>query len=254
MAAHVDLFLGHGSRNVLGDAGASDVITRGEETVNREENGLHRIRNYPWMLALIATLVAGVTFEAVRLHASAQTQPPAQGTQPRQGGRVFGTIQSVSAGSFVVTGRDGRAVTVRTGAATKVLGQTAAGLTDIKAGDAVRIVATKAQDGSYTALMVQDTPAGLRAGAPRGGGVRTNATGRVFVSGSVVRVSGMSLAVASADGTATTVTIPQTAKLMRTTALALTSLAAGAHVAVTGTPNQDGSLTASTIMVMTAKR
>ena len=208
---------------------------------------MQRIRRYSCILALIAVLAAGGTLAAVRLHASAQTPPPAKGS------RVFGTIQSVSAGSFVVTGRDGTAVTVKTAATTKVLGQTAAGLTDIKAGDAVRIVATKAQDGSYTALTVQDTPAGLRAGAPRGG-VRTTATGRVFVFGSVVGVNGTSLSVASPAGAATTVAVPQTAKVARTTALALTSLATGMHVAVLGTPNQDGSLTAGTIMVMTARR
>ena len=216
---------------------------------------MQKLRFYSLIIALIAVLAAGITFATVRMHASAQTQPPSQPTQQHRGNRVFGTIQSVATGSFVVTGRDGKAYTVKTTAATKVLTQAAARLGDVKAGDWVRIVAEKAQDSTLTAVTVQATPAGLGpSAAPGRGGVRDTASGRVLVAGSVAGVTGSSLSVASTGGAATTVAVPASAKVSRTTTVPLTSLAAGAHVAAMGTFNPDGSLTASTIMVMTAKQ
>lgn len=216
---------------------------------------MQKVRFYSLIIALIAVLAAGVTVATVHRHASAQTQTPSQPAQQHRGNRVIGTIQSVAAGSFVVTGRDGKAYTVKTTATTKILTQTAARFGDVKAGDWVRIVAEKAQDGSLTAVAVQDVPAGLGPAGVRGrGGVRDAASGRVFVSGSVASVTGSSLSVASSAGAATTVAVPASAKVSRTTTAPLTSLAAGARVAAMGTLNADGSLTASTIMVMTGKR
>lgn len=215
---------------------------------------MNKVRRFSTIIALIAVLAAGLTFASVRMHASAQTQPPAQ-TGQQHGNRVFGTIQSVSAGSFVVAGRDGKTYTVKTTAATKVLTQANAGLRDIKAGDMVRIMAQKAQDGSFTAVTVQAAPAGLGyAGRPGRGGVRETTAGRVFVSGAVAGVTGTSLSVAAASGSATTVAVPASAKISRLTRVPLTNLAAGAHVAAMGTLNSDGSLSASTIMVVTGKR
>ena len=214
---------------------------------------MQKIRYYSLLIALIAVLAAGVTFATVRIHASAQTQPPSQNTQHR-GNRVFGTIQSVSAGSFVVTGRDGKAYTVKTTAATKVLTQSAARLSDVKAGDMVRVMATKAQDGSLTAVTVQAVPASLGYSAPGRGGVRDSNSGRVFVSGSVASVSGTSLSVASTGGAATTVAVPASAKISRMTTAPRTSLVAGAHVSASGTLNADGSFSATSIMVLPAKQ
>jgi hypothetical protein len=214
-----------------------------------------RNRFYQVTIALIAVLAAGATFAAVRMHASAQTQAPApQPGQTHRGKRVFGTIQSLSAGSFVVAGRDGKSYTVKTTAATKVLTATAGAPGDIKAGDAVRILARKAQDGSLTATAVQDAPAALGFGARGRGGVRDTNSGRVFVAGSVISVNGTTLSVASAGGTATTITVPASAKISRLTAVPLASLAAGAHVAAMGSLNPDGSLSAATIMVLAGPR
>lgn len=225
-----------------------------------EENAVHRVRFYPVLIALAAILGAGVAFMTVRMHASAQTQPPSQTGQHR-GNRVTGTIQSVSADSFVVTTRDGKTYTVRSTADTKVLTQSAARLSDIKTGDTVRILAAKEQDGSLTAVAVQDVPAGLAIGG-RGGaaGPRAGANGngansnRVFVAGSVVSLNGTSMSVASRDGTSTTVAIPASAKISQTHSTRWTSLAAGARVLAFGTLNSDGSFSATTIMVMTRTR
>lgn len=222
---------------------------------------MQKLRHYPWLIALAAILAAGAAFTTVRMHASAQT-PPAQTGQHR-GNRVFGTIQSVSADSFVIAARDGKTYTVKTTPATKVLTASAARLSDIKAGDVVRIAATKADDGSLTARAVQAIPAGLGVGAgpgARGGAPRPGAQSnpgsadRVFVAGSVVSVNGSTLSVASRNGAATTVAVPASARISRMRALSWTSLAAGAHVAAMGTLNEDGSLSASTIMVMQGSR
>lgn len=214
---------------------------------------MQKARFYPIVVALIAVLAAGVTVASVRMHAAAQTQPPAQGAQHR-GNRVFGTIQSVSTGSFVVTGRDGKAYTVKTTAATRVLTAAPAHLTDVKAGDTVRVVAQKAADGSLTAQAVQAAPAGLSQAGPARGGVRDTSSGRVFVTGSVASVTGSSLSVASSGGAATTVSVPASARISKLTAVPVTSLAAGARVAAIGTLNADGSFSATTVMVMTPRR
>ncbi len=211
---------------------------------------MQKVRFYPIIIALIAALAAGFTVASVKMHASAQTQPPAQSGQQR-GNRVFGTIQSVSAGSFVVTGRDGKSYTVKTTTATKVLTQASARLADVKAGDMVRVVAQKASDGTLTAQAVQAAPAGLGYAGPGRGGVRDSGSGRVFVAGSVAGVSGSSLSVAAGAGAATTVTVPASARISKLTVVPVTSLAAGAHVAAMGTLNADGSFSAATVMVMT---
>ncbi|HET7264419.1 MAG TPA: DUF5666 domain-containing protein [bacterium] len=214
---------------------------------------MQKARFYPIVIALIAVLAAGFTFVSVKRHASAQTQPPAQGGQHR-GSRVFGTIQSVSTGSLVVTGRDGTSYTVKTTTATKVLTQAAARITEIKAGDMVRVVAQKSADGSLTAEAVRAAPAGLGSAGPGRGGVRDSGSGRVFVAGLVAGATGSSLSVASSAGAATTVAVPASARISKLTAVPVASLAAGAHVAAMGTLNADGSFSATTIMVLTARR
>jgi hypothetical protein len=206
------------------------------------------------VIALIAILAAGVMFATVRMHASAQTQPPAQGGQWHHGNRVFGTIQSVSGSSFVVTGRDGTSHTVTTTAGTRVLAAQRGRLSDIKVGDIVYVMATKGQDRSLSAVAIRDLPAGLALG--RGGrrGLRETNSDRVFVAGSVVSVSGGSLSVTSASGSATTVAVPESARIQRVAVLPVSSLAAGARVSAMGTLNPDGTLLASTVMVITARR
>jgi hypothetical protein len=205
-------------------------------------------------IALIAILAAGVTVASVRMHASAQTQPPAQGGQWHHGNRVFGTIQSVAGGSFVVMGRDGKSYTVVTTSGTRVLAAQRGRLSDIKVGDIVHVMATKGQDGSLSAVAVQDLPAGLTLGRGGRSGPRDTNSDRVFVAGSVAGVSGGSLSVTSASGSATTVAVPESARIQRVAVLPVSSLAAGARVSAMGTLNPDGTLSASTVMVMTARR
>jgi hypothetical protein len=163
--------------------------------------------------------------------------------------RVRGTIASVSADTIVVTGSDGKPVTVKTNAGTRIIGRTPGRFEDIKNGDLVRVLANKAQDGSLTALEVQDVPSGLQIGTRGRGGQKELKSGKVLVSGSVVSARGNTLSVTSTDGGVTAVTVPQGAQIQRVTQIPLSSLAPGARVALQGTDNPDGTVTAVFIMV-----
>jgi Domain of unknown function (DUF5666) len=163
--------------------------------------------------------------------------------------RVRGTIASVSADTIVVTGSDGKPVTVKTSPGTRIIGQTLGRFEDIKTGDLVRVVASKAQDGSLTALEVRDVPSGLQINTRGRGGQKELKSGKVLVSGSVVSTRGNTLSVTSTDAVVTTVTVPQGAQIQRVTQLPTGSLAPGARVALQGTDNPDGTVTAVLIMV-----
>lgn len=163
--------------------------------------------------------------------------------------RVRGTIASLSADTIVVTGQDGKPITVKTNSATRIVTQTPGRLADIKNGDTVKVVANKAQDGSLTALTVQDVPSGLQVGAEARGGQRQLRSGKVLVNGRVVSAQGNTLSIASTDAGVTTVTVPQGARVQRVTQLSLSRLAPGARVSLQGTDNPDGTVTARFISV-----
>ena len=187
-------------------------------------------------LVFAFTLVIGIAMVATSV-----TAAPAH--------RVRGTIASVSPDTIVVTGSDGNPVTVKTTPGTRIIGQTAARFEDIKNGDLVRVVATKAQDGSLAALEVRDVPSGLQISARSRGGQRELKSGKVLVSGSVVNTRGNTLSVTSTDAVVTIVTVPQGAQIQRVTQIPRGSLAPGARVALQGTDNPDGTVTAVLIMV-----
>lgn len=211
---------------------------------------MHTVRNarqFASGFPVIAVLAVGLVFATVGTNASAQTPQPAQPAQPRH--RLFGAITSVSAGTVVVTGRDGQPVTVHVTSDTRILERAAAHLADIHSGDQVRIVARKTQDGSLTALAVVGTPSDLAMDGRGRGGVRETPSGRVFIGGSVVGVGETSLSVASGSGSATTVAVPSSARIQRLTAFSASGLSTGMHLVVQGTGNPDGSLTASVILV-----
>jgi len=149
----------------------------------------------------------------------------------------------------VVTGRDGQAVTVKTTAATKIIGRTKGTVAQIAVGDAVRVVADEGQDGSLTAAAVEDVAASVGRPMRGRGGPQQTRNGKTLVSGTVAQVRGGAVSITAADGSATTVAVPETAKIARITALAAGSLAVGARVMVQGTPNQDGSVNALVVMV-----
>jgi len=179
--------------------------------------------------------------------APAGAQPAGQA--PGRGSRVIGTISAASPGAVVVTGRDGKPVTVKTTAGTKIVGRSQATLAQIAVGDAIRAVVDAGQDGSLTATAVQDVAASIGLPMRGRGGQRQTPDGKTLLSGTVAQVRGGAVSITSADGSATTVAVPQTARIERITGLPSGSLAVGTRVMVQGTPNQDGSLNALVVMV-----
>lgn len=194
-------------------------------------------------IAVLGTLVVALAFAAVP--AGAQQAPSSQA----KASRVFGTISTASPGAIVVTGRDGKAVTVKTTAGTRIVGRSTGTLAQVAVGDSIRVVADAAPDGTLTATAVQDVPRSVGLPALGRGGERQTQNGETLVSGTVAQVRAGAVSIAGADGSATTVAVPQTARIERITTLASNSLAVGARVLVQGTPNQDGSLNALIVMV-----
>lgn len=200
------------------------------------------IRQALGSFSLIATL-------ALSTAAWAQ-QPPAQVAPGDRPHHLGGSIASVSDGSFVLTGRDGRPVTVRTTTSTRIVGRQPATLADIHAGDMVRVVATKAADGTLTAQAVQDVPAGFLTTTQPRGGVRQGRGGAVMVAGTVAgSPTAGPLTIASPNGQSTSVAIPSAARVSRMVSMPISSLTAGARVMVQGTSNADGSVTAAVVFV-----
>jgi Domain of unknown function (DUF5666) len=163
--------------------------------------------------------------------------------------RVLGTIASVSSDTIIVTGQDGKPVAVKTNSGTRIVGRAPGRFEDIKNGDVVTVVANKAQDGSLTAVSVRDAPSGLQIGPQGRGGQRELKSGKVLVRGSVVGTQGNMLSITSTDAVLTAVTVPQDAQVRRITPLPMSSLAPGARVALQGTDNPDGTVTAVFILV-----
>jgi hypothetical protein len=194
-------------------------------------------------LALAAAL--GVSTAAA--WAQPQPQSPA-GDRPRP---LAGSIASVAANSFVLTTRDGRTVTVRTTASTRVVSRKPATLADVHAGDGVRILANKAADGSLTARAVQDIPAAIQLPRQFGGGVRQGRDDTVMIAGKVVgNPTTGALTVDTSTGQNASVAIPSTAQVSQIVAVPASTLAAGSRVMVQGTPGADGSVTASTVFIV----
>lgn len=199
----------------------------------------------PILISLALTAALMLSMAA----AWAQPQPPQPqapaGNRPRP---LVGSIASVSAGGFVLTTRDGRAVTVRTTASTRILGRQPAALTDIHTGDRVRILATKSADGSLTARAVQDIPSALQIPTRDRGGVRQGRGDTVMIAGTVTGIpTAGTVTVGASGGQSTSVSVPSTARVSRLVSVPISTLAAGARVMVQGTPNADGSVTASLV-------
>ena len=191
-------------------------------------------------------LLAALSLAAAAAWAQPQPQAP-PGNRPRP---LAGAIASVSDNAFVLTTRDGRSVTVRTTDSTRIVGRQTATLADIHAGDRIRIVATKAADGRLTAQVVQDIPAALLTTMPNPGSVWRTRGDMVMLGGTVMaNPAAGALAIETPNGQSTSVTIPSTARLSRMASVPRSALAAGARVLVAGTPNADGSVTASTVFV-----
>ena len=209
-----------------------------------------------WQRLFGFSLIGAMFFSAVT--AWGQTQPPSQPqSQPKQmqGKRLSGTIASVSSGSVVVTTRDGKSVTVHVSPTTRVFARKQAALADIRPGDMVRVMAAKAADGSLTARSVEAAPATVSASAPGNrGGVWQNGSDRVMIGGSVTAApTNGTLTIAVPGGQPVSIAVPSGARVSRLTSMPAGSLASGTRIFVQGTPNTDGSVTATAIFVRGAR-
>lgn len=201
-------------------------------------------RSVQQILSALALIVT-VPFLVGEAWGKTQTQP-----QKPQFHRFTGAIASVSDGSFVLTQRGGQSVTVHMTPATRLFRRQQATLADIQAGDAVRIIATKAPDGTLTARAVQDMGPGSQAQARRGEEAGETRSGKVLVAGSVTGNPGRGvLTIASPDGQTTSVNVPETSRISRLVSAPASSLTSGTHVLVEGSSNADGSVTATVIVV-----
>ena len=205
-----------------------------------------------WQRCFGFSLIGAMFFSAVT--AWGQTQPPSQPqSQPKQmqGKRLSGTIASVSSDSVVVTTRDGKTVTVHVSPTTRVLARKQAALADIRPGDMVRVMAAKAADGSLTARSVEAAPATVSASAPGNrGGVWQNGSDRVMIGGSVTAApTNGTLTIAVPGGQPVSIAVPSGARVSRLTSMPAGSLASGTRIFAQGTPNTDGSFTATSIFV-----
>jgi hypothetical protein len=202
---------------------------------------------------LFASFILLIALPFVATGAWAQSQPqPQPGPHTQPGDRphgLFGSIASVSDGSFALTDRGGRSVTVHTTGSTRIIGRQQVTLADIHTGDAVRVIATKAPDGTFTARSVQDVTSGPQTVAQGPGGTGQSRSG-MMIAGSVAGIPGAGkLMVASPNGQQTPVTVPSTARVSRLVSIPISNLTVGARVLVRGTSNADGSVTASVVLV-----
>jgi hypothetical protein len=206
----------------------------------------HRTARMLIGLVLFLTL----PFLAANAWGQPQTQP---GTQPQRPmhQRLGGTIASVSGTSFVLTARGGRTVTVQTTPTTRIISRQPAALTDLHAGDTVRVVATGTGNGAYTARAVQDVTGGTSMSPRNGGGLWESGSGTVMIGGTLAGTpTGGTMTVATPVGRSITVTVPTSARISRLTSMPVSSLAPGMRVGVQGTPNADGSVTATAVFVV----
>lgn len=194
-------------------------------------------------------VLLALPFLALGAWGQPQTQP---GSRPKgtRHQRLGGTIASVSGTTFVLTARGGRTVTVQTTSTTRIVGRQRAALTDLHAGDTVRIMATSAGQGTYTARAIQDLAGDATTPAQGRGGLWESGAGMIMIGGTIVRSpAGGSLRVATPVGQTVTVSIPASVRISRLISMSVSSLSAGMRVAVLGTPNADGSVNATTVFV-----
>ncbi len=213
----------------------------------------------------IVPLVGGQAWGQTPAPSQPQLEPRSQPRMwARHGRPLMGTVASVSNGSVVLTTWTGRSVTVQTTSATRVLNRVQANLSDLQSGDMVRVMATKAADGSLSARAVFATPAtstpatstpatgpGGRANRRVRGGLWGGNSGMVMIAGRLTGAPANGvITVALPAGSPLSVTVPSTARLTRLVSMPVSGLASGTHVLVQGRRNADGSITAAVMFVV----
>lgn len=164
---------------------------------------------------------------------------------------LSGTINGMEGSTLTITGMDGINANVMIGADTKVIGLTAAKLTDVKVGDFVGVGSIPGADGGQNAVEITIFPAAM-AGTGEGSypwetqpqGTMTNAT----VSNAVTTVGANSLTLKYAGGEKT-VAIPPEIPVVLIGAATVADLVSGAAVKVAGVKDATGAMVAKFVIV-----
>lgn len=190
----------------------------------------------PHLRARIAIAILAASVAASALSAAAQSSTT-----------IEGTVASATATSATVTTKMG-STTVTLTDKTRVIRRLPATLAEIKTGTFVAVTASKAADGSLTAVSVNIIDA-LKE-ARRGqwpmetGNIMTNMTVTSIVTGT----AGRTIKLAEKDQT-TTILVPEKTPIRRIELGKLTDLKAGTHVTVRGDNDGYGVITASSITI-----
>jgi hypothetical protein len=163
---------------------------------------------------------------------------------------VAGRIERIVGAAVFVAAADGSVTSVEVGSGTLVLGRRAASLDSIKAGEALGVAATRAEDGSLTATAINVFPPELWQRARKGqfpmadGQVMTNAQMERLGTGLRGRTLYLKYEMLTAA-----IAVPEGADIRRSSALRLSDLKEGEKVTIRGSTGPGGSLAASTISV-----
>ncbi len=193
-----------------------------------------------------SSLPTATALSALNSAASATTGPAnAACVGPRRA--AGGTLKSVNGSTLTVTTPRGGDVTVKTDSGTKVTRIVKGALNDVTAGAVVAVHGTANGTAGIAAEQVAVLPAKTPAPAGKGPmayGPKAQAAG--FALGTVQSVSASGFTVSSGGSTITVTTSSSTA-FSKTVQAGVSDLVTGQPIAVGGTPNSDGSITASTI-------
>jgi hypothetical protein len=173
---------------------------------------------------------------------------PAAAPAPASQSSITGTIGQINGTTVFVTGEDGSVTSIGIAADTLILGRKAATLDSIQPGEALGVAATRADDGSLTATVINVFPPELWQRARKGqfpmanGQVMTNAPVDRLGSG----VQGKTLFL-KYDMLTAAIAVPDNAEIRRAVTLKLSDLKPGEKVTVRGQSGSDGAFTASSL-------
>lgn len=195
-------------------------------------------------------------------------------------GLTTGTIQSVSNNTLQVTNLQGKNVQVTVTGTTVFTRQATVTAADLKTGSLVTVIVKQNADNTYSALSVSVRTSltglgqgGVRNGAkPCGGQRRGTGTGGFggpgfgsgtpgasgsgtslqTINGTVSSISGNSLMVTDTNGNDFAVTLTPTTRMMQQQTAAISDLQIGQAVAITGSANSQGVVTASSVSLLQA--
>jgi hypothetical protein len=159
---------------------------------------------------------------------------------------IAGSIARINGQTAFVQSADGTVTTVMVASDTLILGRKLAALASIQPGEALGVAATKGDDGSLTATVINVFPSELWQRVRKG--QFPMASGQVMTNAQVDRLGGMGdghVLYLKYEMLTAAIAVPDGAEIHRSAAMKLADLKPGLKVTVRGTGNPDGSLAAS---------